>query len=184
MDLRAVPTRGEHERQRLDVFPVEGSGAPVVLFVHGGGFVSGDKQVSPPFYSNVGRYFAAHDIVGACMNYRYAPAGGWPAAAHDVEAAVSWLLDRADLYGGNPQHLIVIGQSAGGCHVATWLFEPSLQGGKQDQISGAVLMSGFYEASRAARWRGTGSAKIRIVSATTFARPPSADTCLRTRAPR
>src|SRR5688500_757131 len=69
---------GGHERQRLDLFPVESTGAPVVLFVHGGGFVAGDKQVSQTFYANVGRYFAAHGIVGACMNYRLAPTGGWP----------------------------------------------------------------------------------------------------------
>src|ERR1044072_1157957 len=58
---------GEHERQRLDLFPVESSGAPVVLFVHGGGFVAGDKRVSATFYANVGRYFAGHGVVGACM---------------------------------------------------------------------------------------------------------------------
>ena len=140
---------GEHPRHRLDIFPASGSdnGAPIVLFVHGGGFISGDKQVSPPFYANVGRYFASHGMVGACMNYRLAPEGGWPAAAWDVEAAVAWLLDRGDLYGGDPSRLTVIGQSAGACHVATWLFDPKLQGGSQEKIAAAVLMSGFYQAS-------------------------------------
>jgi triacylglycerol lipase len=139
---------GEHQRHRLDVFPAAGKGgAPIVLFVHGGGFVSGDKQVSPVFYSNVGKYFASHGMVGTCMNYRLAPTGGWPAAAQDLERAVAWLLERGDLYGGDPRRLTVIGQSAGACHVATWLFDPTMQGGSQEKIAAAVLMSGFYEAS-------------------------------------
>lgn len=140
---------GEHPRHRLDIFPGSGSGsgAPIVLFVHGGGFISGDKQVSPPFYSNVGRYFASHGMVGACMNYRLAPSDGWAAAARDVGSAVAWLLERGDLYGGDPTRLTVVGQSAGACHVATWLFDPTLKGGSQDRIAAAVLMSGFYEAS-------------------------------------
>jgi acetyl esterase/lipase len=138
---------GTHGRHRLDLFPVKGRGAPVVLFVHGGGFVGGDKQVAPPFYANVGRYFAAHGMLAACMNYRRAPTGGWPAAAEDVEAAVQWLLQRADLYGGDAARLVVIGQSAGACHVATWLFHPAFSGGVRGRARGAVLMSGFYRAA-------------------------------------
>lgn len=137
---------GEDPRHRIDLFPVKGRGAPVVLFVHGGGFVAGDKQVAPPFYANVGRYFAAHGIVGACMNYRHAPTGGWPAASHDLERAAHWLLGRCDLYGGDPARFVVIGQSAGACHVATWLFDPAFAGGARDRVKAAVLMSGFYEA--------------------------------------
>ncbi len=137
---------GDDERHRMDLFPVKGQGAPVVLFVHGGGFVGGDKQASPPFYANVGRYFAAHGMVGACMNYRRAPTGGWPAAAQDIEAAVAWLLGRCDLYGGDPARLVIIGQSAGGCHVATWLFDPAFANGARSRVKAAVLMSGFYEA--------------------------------------
>lgn len=138
---------GSHERQRLDLFPVKGRGAPVVLFVHGGGFVGGDKQVAPPFYSNVGRYFAAHGMLAACMNYRRAPTGGWPAAAQDLETAVQWLLPRADLYGGDAGRLVVIGQSAGACHVATWLFHPDFAAGARSRVKAAVLMSGFYRAA-------------------------------------
>lgn len=138
---------GDHARHRIDLFPAKGPGAPVVLFVHGGGFTGGDKQVAPPFYANVGRFFAAHGMLGACMNYRHAPAGGWPAGAQDVEAAVQWLLQRADLYGGDPKRLIVIGQSAGACHAATWLFDPAFAGGARDRVSAAVLMSGFYQAA-------------------------------------
>lgn len=138
---------GDHARQRLDLFPAKGPGAPMVLFVHGGGFVGGDKQVAPPFYANVGRFFAAHGMVGACMNYRRAPVGGWPAGAQDLDAAVRWLLQRADLYGGDPRRLVVIGQSAGACHVATWLFDPAFASGVRDRVLAAVLMSGFYRAA-------------------------------------
>lgn len=138
---------GDHARQCLDLFPAKGHGAPVVLFIHGGGFTGGDKQVAPPFYANVGRFFAAHGMLGACMNYRRAPVGGWPAAAQDLDAAVQWLLQRADLYGGDAQRLIVIGQSAGACHAATWLFDPAFAGGARDRVRAAVLMSGFYQAA-------------------------------------
>jgi len=135
---------GEHERHRLDLFPVKGRGAPVVLFVHGGGFTGGDKQVAPPFYANVGHYFAAHGMLCACMNYRRAPTGGWGAAAHDIEMAVQWLLQRADLYGGDAGRFVILGQSAGACHVATWLFHPEWADGSRARAKAAVLMSGYY----------------------------------------
>lgn len=135
---------GDHPRHRIDVFPVNGTGAPIVLFVHGGGFIAGDKQIAKPFYSNVGRYLACHGIVGACMNYRLAPAGGWPAGAEDVELAVRWLLERGDLYGGDPARLVVLGQSAGATHVATWLLEPRFADGARAHVKAAVLMSGLY----------------------------------------
>jgi len=151
-DIAGVPgiaemAYGDHARHRLDLFPVKGSGAPVVLFVHGGGFVAGDKQVAPPFYANVGRYFAAHGMLAACMNYRRAPVGGWPAAAQDVEAAAQWLLQRADLYGGDASRFAIIGQSAGACHVATWLFHPEFADGVRSRVKACVLMSGLYRAA-------------------------------------
>src|SRR5688572_1446137 len=64
---------GPAERHRLDVYPADGPDAPVLLFVHGGGFVSGDKRGDPWFYGNVGRYFAAHGFLTVVANYRLAP---------------------------------------------------------------------------------------------------------------
>jgi acetyl esterase/lipase len=137
---------GEHPRHRMDLFPVAGSNAPMILFIHGGEFMGGDKTIADPFYSNVGRYFAAHGMVCACANYRLAPAGGWLAAPEDLEAAARWLLDRGDLYGGDTRQLVVIGQSTGACHVATWLFSPRFAAGARDATPAAILMSGFYVA--------------------------------------
>lgn len=139
---------GDHERHRLDLFPVKARGAPVVLFVHGGGFSGGDKQVAPPFYANVGRYFAALGMLGVCMNYRRAPDGGWGAAAFDIELAVQWLVQRADLYGGDAHRIAIVGQSAGACHVATWLFHPGLAQGSRGLVKAAVLMSGYYRVEK------------------------------------
>jgi acetyl esterase/lipase len=135
---------GEHPRHRMDVFPIAGSNAPMVLFIHGGEFIGGDKSIADPFYSNVGRYFASHGMVCACMNYRLAPAGGWLAAPEDLESAARWLLDRGDLYGGDTRRLVVVGQSTGACHVATWLLSPRFASGAREATTAAVLMSGFY----------------------------------------
>ena len=56
---------GEHERHRLDVFRKPGTeGTPVLVFVHGGGFVMGDKRsAETPFYDNIGTFAATAEIV-------------------------------------------------------------------------------------------------------------------------
>src|SRR5690606_2945426 len=53
---------GDHDRNRFDLFVQEGTkGAPVFVFVHGGGFVMGDKHSEgSPFYSNMGDFAARH----------------------------------------------------------------------------------------------------------------------------
>src|SRR3546814_12572333 len=65
---------GSEERHRLDVYPHDKANAPVLLFLHGGGFVGGDKSGDPLFYGNVGRYFATHGFLTILANYRLAPA--------------------------------------------------------------------------------------------------------------
>jgi len=141
---------GSHDRHRIDLFKAEGAPAgqrlPVVLFVHGGGFVAGDKLGAPPFYTNVGKYFASHGYLAATMNYRLAPAYGWPAGSEDVAEAVDWLAEHAAHRGGDASRLHVIGQSAGACHVAGYLFDPALSRRAVAHVRAAALMSGFYQA--------------------------------------
>lgn len=132
---------GDHPRQMLDLYlPDTDAPAPVLLFVHGGGFIRGDKQASDnPYNAHVGRWAAANDMVGAVMSYRLAPDEQWPAGGEDVAAAIDWLRANVAAHGGDPARIVVMGTSAGAVHVATALqLRPDLP------VRGAVLLSGLY----------------------------------------
>lgn len=136
---------GPAERNRLDVYPADRRDAPVVLFLHGGGFIGGDKAGDPVFYGNVGRYFAAHGFLTVVPNYRLAPEFTWPSGLEDVAAVLSWISARARAHGGDPSRVVIVGQSAGAAHAAGHLFRG--EGALLDPaIRGVALMSGFYHA--------------------------------------
>lgn len=141
----AVPARsrdeayGPHERQRLDLYGAPAAPAPVVLFVHGGGFRLGDKSADGWQNAAVGRWAARQGWLGAVMNYRLAPDHAWPAGGEDVLAALDWLTANAARFGGDPQRIVLMGTSAGAVHVATVLqLRPDLA------VRGCVLLSGLY----------------------------------------
>src|SRR6266516_3122526 len=71
---RDVPY-GPAERHRLDVFAGPDDGArPVVVFVHGGTFVGGDKAIAgSPYHENVGLWACRAGLLGVTMNHRLAP---------------------------------------------------------------------------------------------------------------
>lgn len=147
---------GPDDRHRLDVFEAPGgagpSGRPVLVFVHGGGFVMGDKTMpGSPFYDNVGRWAAARGWVGVTMTYRLAPAHTWPSGAEDVGSAVQWLADNVARFGGDPAKIFVMGQSAGAVHAATYIASPALHGPKGRGLAGGVLISGIYDLPSAER---------------------------------
>ncbi len=111
---------GPHERHRADLFAAPGSdGVPVILFVHGGGFVRGDKSTpGTPHNENVGLWACRSGMVGVTMNYRLAPEHRWPAGAQDVAAAVAWLRANVAEHGGDPERIVLVGSSAGATHIA------------------------------------------------------------------
>jgi acetyl esterase/lipase len=141
---------GDFERNRLDIHAPDssgrqpGAGSPVVLFVHGGGFVGGDKHVpGTPMYDHVGAWAVRHGAVGVTMTYRLAPEHVWPAGARDVAAAVAWTRENIGSYGGDPGRIVIVGHSAGAVHVASYLAGQG--GGTLSGISGAALLSGIYD---------------------------------------
>jgi triacylglycerol lipase len=136
---------GDHERQRLDVHTAGGeSGAPVFVFVHGGGFSGGDKHVpGTPMYDHIGAWAVRNGWVGVTITYRLAPEFTWPSGARDVAAAVQWVRGNIAGYGGDPARIVVAGHSAGCVHVASYVAGQG--GGTLDGVRGAGLLSGFYQ---------------------------------------
>jgi len=138
---------GEHERHRLDVHSggePSGELAPVFVFVHGGGFVAGDKyHPGTPVYDLVGAWAVRHGWVGVNITYRHAPEIKWPAGAEDVAAAVGWLRANIATYGGDPDRIVVAGNSAGATHVADFA---AGHGGDLAGVRGVALISGIYSA--------------------------------------
>jgi acetyl esterase len=118
---------GTHARQVLDVYvPERADGAPVVVFVHGGAFVRGDKSSAAGIYDNVLYWFARQGFVGVNLEYRLAPEAVFPSAVDDVAAGMQWVHDNVKHYGGDPERVLLIGHSAGGTHVASYAFDPLL----------------------------------------------------------
>jgi acetyl esterase/lipase len=106
---------GDDPRHRLDVHTTgrgpAGEPAPVFLFVHGGGFIGGDKHVpGTPMYDHIGAWAVRNGWVGVTMTYRLAPEHTWPAGAEDVAAAVRWVRDSIASYGGDPDRIVVAGR--------------------------------------------------------------------------
>lgn len=135
---------GPHERHRIDVYPTENAQAPVLLFLHGGGFVGGDKRADDCFFGNVGRYFAAQGYLAVLANYRLAPSSTWPSGNEDVTAIMAWVIANAHAYGGDPDRIFLLGQSAGAAHAAGYLFDPRADRRDAAGIKAVALLSGFY----------------------------------------
>jgi acetyl esterase/lipase len=107
--------------EQLDVYgfaPTDGcTPAPVVMWVHGGGWATGDKRNAVAdkvaLFNEMGAVFVS-------VNYRLSqPAGAperpiHPAHADDVGAAVTWVEDNIERYGGDGDELALLGHSAGG----------------------------------------------------------------------
>lgn len=141
---------GEHARQVLDVYrPAGAKGAPVVLFVHGGAFVDGEKDRSPEVYGNVCNWFARHGIVGINVEFRLAPEFKYPSGTTDVGLAAKWTVANAASIGADPGKLFVFGHSAGAAHTASYAYgAPGSEGGPK--VAGSIVVSGRVRADNLA----------------------------------
>lgn len=140
---------GPDARHRLDAFVPEqrATGAPIVVFLHGGGYIGGERSPVPGLiYDNVPTFFARHGMIGVNATYRLAPAHRWPSGGEDAGRVVAWLHDNGARLGGDPRRIFLVGHSAGATHAATWTFMRSVHGDAGPRIAGALLVSGVYAA--------------------------------------
>jgi para-nitrobenzyl esterase len=121
--------------------PAEGSGHPVMVWIPGGAFVRGANSV--PIYD--GSAFARDGIVLVSVNYRlgvpgFAVLDGAPTnlGLRDQIAALEWVRENVAAFGGDPDHVTVFGESAGGMSVATLMACPAAEG----LFHRAVIQSG------------------------------------------
>lgn len=136
---------GPHRRHRLDVYrPVYSTARPVLLFVHGGGWGGGRKEI----YACLAREFVSLGYVVVLVNYRLHPEVRYPTFVEDAAAAVRWTVDHVGEYGGDPNAITLAGHSAG-AHIVAWLGLDGRflaeQGVDRATLRGVVGMSGPYD---------------------------------------
>lgn len=140
---------GADPKQRLDVYlPVKAvKNAPVLLFLHGGGFKEGDRA----HYGYVAAPYAKHGIITVVAGYRLASeAAHYPAQSDDTKAAMIWIHKNIAKFGGNPQVLFLSGHSVGATLAAEvsvdrgWMKQAGLSPGS---IKGIAAISGDYDLS-------------------------------------
>ena len=135
---------GPDPLQRLDLFPAPGGGkAPVMVYIHGGYWVGGDKigrRFPAPVYNDAG-------IAWAAINYRLAPSCPMDGIVADMRAALAWLHREGAGHGVDPDRIYVSGSSAGG-HLTGMALAPGWHAGAgvpEDIVKGACPMSGLFD---------------------------------------
>jgi acetyl esterase len=110
-----VPTDGGHAvRVRLYFPEVPVKSLPVLVHIHGGGFVSGTVEMEDKANGNLARDAAC---IVASVDYRLSPEYPFPTAIEDAFAAWRWIVENAATFGGDPARCAISGTSAGG-HIA------------------------------------------------------------------
>jgi len=126
----------------LDLYKSPKANAPIMIYVHGGGWRRGDKankmDLKPAYFAKLGFLFAS-------VNYRLADGNNppFPGNAADVAAAVKWMHTNGARYGGDPSRIFLIGHSAG-AHLASLVAtDASLlaaHGLKPSMIAGVITL--------------------------------------------
>lgn len=95
----------------LDVYFPDGTreALPTIVSIHGGGYVYGSKEI----YRRYGMDMARRGFSFVNFNYRLAPRWKFPAPLEDTNAVMEWIVANAAKYHLDPQHIILVGDSAG-----------------------------------------------------------------------
>ena len=95
----------------LRIYTPEGEDLPILLYFHGGGWVAGSVDA----VENIGRGIADRaGYIVINVDYRLAPEHKFPAGLEDCFAAIKWAAEHGRELGGDPSHIVVAGDSAGG----------------------------------------------------------------------
>jgi acetyl esterase/lipase len=130
---------------RLDVYrPEAGTGHPVVIYVYGGSWRSGNKEL----YAPAAQRLLPSGFVLVIPDYTLFPKAGYPRQTEEIAAAIAWTLDHIADFGGDPRRVVLIAQSAGAQIAGLALLEPRWLAAHHHSASdlrGFVGISGVYD---------------------------------------
>ncbi|OYU36376.1 alpha/beta hydrolase [Novosphingobium sp. PASSN1] len=140
---------GSDPAQKLEMIVPADSAArkgplPIVVFIHGGGWRSGD----PHDYRFIARALAPEGYAVVLAGYRLYPKARYPGMLEDGAAALRWVANNAAAYGGDPQRIVLMGHSAGAYNAVMlgldqrWL---AARGLSANALRGVVGLAGPYD---------------------------------------
>lgn len=134
---------GTRRHQRLDVIlPPSGERPPVLVYVHGGSFISNDKRN----YTRICCEYAATGFTVFNINYGLAPKHKYPSQLEDLDEALAWIGNNRDRYGCDADRMVLAGDSAGAYLAAQY----TAIGCRPGSVQGLALFYGSYDLARAA----------------------------------
>lgn len=162
---------GPHAMNVLDFWRAEGKGPrPLLVYIHGGGWIGGDKKQSPARY----RPFLERGISYAAINYRLTTEAPLPAPVLDAARAIQFLRSRADEWNIDKTRIALTGGSAGACTSMWILFHDDLADPKSDdpvlrestRVTAAAVVAGqtSIDPKVIEPWLGPNVLKHRMIS--------------------
>lgn len=128
---------GPHSRHCLNLYEPKGSAypaptgraRPVLLYVYGGAFMFGDRVLreipGDVVYHNVGAFFTELGFDVVVMDYRLVKhRAKYPSGGEDVDGVMKWMDGH---FNSGSRDIFLLGHSAGGSHIATWMFDERFQ---------------------------------------------------------
>ena len=131
--------------RRLDVYrPETGAGHPVIVYVYGGSWTSGNKEL----YAPAAQRLQPAGFVLVIPDYTLHPRAGYPRQTEEIAAALAWTFEHISEYGGDPRRVVLVTQSAGAQISGLALLEPrwlAAYGHSARDVLGFVGISGVYD---------------------------------------
>lgn len=133
---------GKGPAERLDIFLSEIPRAPIIVFIHGGGWSASSKE-DRSFPADV---FCAAGAIWISLEYPLAPKARLDEIVESVRCGIAWVYKNAASFGGDPARIYLCGNSAGG-HLAGMALATDweVQGLPRDLIKGVTTISGVFQ---------------------------------------
>ncbi|MGC4105161.1 MAG: alpha/beta hydrolase [Thermomicrobiales bacterium] len=153
--IRNETYRAGDKNAMLDVFfpdtVKDGEQLPVLVWIHGGAWISGDKDNNTPYYEII----ASHGYTVISLNYALGPEVHYPTAVHKLNDAFTYIQEHAARFHADPDRIVIAGDSAGAqltsqmavlvtnpAYASELGITPSL---RPDQLRGVMLNCGIYD---------------------------------------